>query len=87
MPEPKPGESHAQMLHRLPPQGIPVNRIRKEKKGSKTPGSSKGETCQASPFDKSHAKRNRSYKWDSYEAWKERMDKKRESSPGGARGF
>lgn len=41
----------------------------KNSQGSQTPGRTKGANCQATPTQKSFAKRNRSYKWDGYSAW------------------
>lgn len=36
---------------------------------SRTPGKLKGESCQASPLDRTYAKRSRSYKMRGYLTW------------------
>lgn len=72
----KKGESHTAAKRRLPPVGITTRREQKRRKFSQTPGTSKVESCQATPFDKIHAARTGSWKWPTYSAWCDRMDRK-----------
>lgn len=43
--------------------------VKKSNKGSRTPGRTKGESCQADAFKKVMAKRSRSYKTAGYSEW------------------
>jgi hypothetical protein len=56
----------------------------KKRKMSSTPGKSKQESCQSSPFKKSMAKNSRSYKSKDYQSWCDAMDILNRT--GGARG-
>lgn len=49
---------------------------RKLKMVSRTPGSQKGERCQAKPLQRYMAKKSRSYKHHSYRTWCEEMNKR-----------
>jgi hypothetical protein len=46
-----------------------ITKIRKQSKGSHTPGSQKTKQCQTTPLKKFLAKRSRSYKHPQYENW------------------
>ena len=45
---------------------------RKMGKGSRTAGSTKGENCQATPAERTFAKRSRAYKMKGYDQWLKR---------------
>lgn len=49
--------------------------LKKRRKGSQTPGSTKGVTCKADTLDKFMAKRSRSYKHPLYGDWCKKCDK------------
>ncbi len=52
-----------------------IHGLRKIKaKGSSTPGKVKGQNCQATPLQKSFAKRAKSYKWQGYDEWCEQKN-------------
>lgn len=49
--------------------------LKKRRKGSQTPGKTKGVTCKADAMDKYMAKRSRSYKHPLYSAWCRKVDR------------
>jgi len=49
--------------------------LKKRRKGSQTPGKTKGETCKADAMDKFMAKRSRSYKHPLYAQWCKKVDR------------
>ena len=51
------------------PKGSGKNGKRDFSSGSSTPGSSKGENCQATPMERIYCGRNRSYKYPGYVDW------------------
>lgn len=56
--------------HRRESMGMWKTRIRRKAgKGSQTPGSTKGDSCQATGLDRLFATRNRSYKLRGYSQW------------------
>lgn len=59
----------ASVMRRVPPVGIPIRKQQKKRDFSQTPGTSKGESCQASPKAKVFAKKSRAYKLNGYKGW------------------
>lgn len=57
------------MINWGPVGGRNTHKEKKKRRGNQTPGSAKGEACQASPLDRFMAKYSRAHKHPGYHDW------------------